>query len=408
MTTSPRPLVLVSIDTSLALPFDGGAEEARVDVRRCRWVEGEDAVTVTDLVGRIVADAPLVVCLGPDVPEPLAIELAESLDRTRPDISIVLLRPPSAELWQIAARAGVRDVVAPDAPPEEIRHAIDQAADRAERLLAAAGVDRTADPGGRVIAVLSPKGGSGKTMVAANLGVALAATRTGDVVIVDLDSVFGDVAGVLGLVPDHTIGQLAGLPSFDSTTLKVFLTRHDRSGAYVLAGSGLPEEGEAVTDAVATQILYMLARDFAYVVVDTAAGLDERALAAAERATDLVLVATLDVASIRNLGKEIDALDRLGMTRAGRHFLLNRADSRVGLEVSDVEVAIGLTAAATLPSSRLVPLTMNEGRPVVLDEPDATVSRELVRFANSLVPDVRASATSRSGRSRFSLRRHGS
>lgn len=406
MTISPRPLVLVSIDTSFALPFDGAG--VSVEVRRCRWAEGEAAVVLSELVDRVLADVPLVVCIGPDVPETLAIELAEALDRSRPDISIVLLRTPSADLWQIAARAGVRDVIAPDAPPDEIRHAIDQAADRAERLLAASGVERGADPGGRVIAVLSPKGGSGKTMVAANLGVALAGTRTGDVVIVDLDSIFGDVAGVLGLVPDHTIGQLAGLPSFDSTTLKVFLTRHDRSGVFVLAGSGRPEEGEAVTDAVAVQILDMLARDFAYVVVDTAAGLDERALAAAERATDLVLVATLDVASIRNLGKEIDALDRLGMTRAGRHFLLNRADSRVGLEIADVELAVGLTAAATLPSSRLVPLSMNEGRAVVLDEPDSTVSREVIRFANSLVPEARAPAGSRSGRSRFSLRRHGS
>ena len=131
-------------------------------------------------------------------------------------------------------------------------------------------------PTGKVIVILSPKGGSGKTMVATNLGVALAGTNSGDVALVDLDCVFGDVASVLGMVPDRTVGQLATLPSFDSTTLKVFLTRHEQSGLLVLAGSGLPEEGEAVTSQLSGQVIDILARDFAYVVVDTAAGLDER------------------------------------------------------------------------------------------------------------------------------------
>ena len=150
---------------------------------------------------------------------------------------------------------------------------------------------------------------------------------------------------------------------------EVFLTHHDRSNLYVLAGSGSPEEGEALTDKLAAQIIEMLASDFAYVVVDTAAGLDERALVAVDHATDCVLLASMDVASIRNLAKEIDALDRMAMVGAQRHFILNRADTRVGLEVADVESAIGMRVDAALPSSRAVPLAMNRGHAVVLESP---------------------------------------
>jgi pilus assembly protein CpaE len=253
-----------------------------------------------------------------------------------------------------------------------------------------------------VIVVLSPKGGSGKTMLTTNLGVALAASQLGQTAVVDLDCVFGDVASVLGLVPERTLGQLASVPGFDSTMLKVFLTRHERSGLYVLPGSGRPEEGEAVTDEVAGRILDLLAKDFPFVVVDTAAGLDERALAAIDHATDIVLLASMDVASVRNLGKEIDALDRLGLTAARRHFILNRADARVGLEIADVEAAIGLKVEAALPSSRLVPLSMNQGRILVLDETDSPVARELLAFAGRFLP-VEA-ATRQTGRpGRFSL-----
>ena len=156
---------------------------------------------------------------------------------------------------------------------------------------------------GRVIVVLSPKGGSGKTMVASNLTAALARDVDGSVALVDLDVQFGDAAYALGLVPEHTIGQLAAAPTLDATTLKVFLTRHEPSGAYVLCGAESPEEGESVTDELACRVVELLARDVDYVVVDTPAGLDERTLAVLELATDVVLVSSLDVSSIRNLGK---------------------------------------------------------------------------------------------------------
>ena len=136
----------------------------------------------------------------------------------------------------------------------------------------------------------------------------------------------------------------------------------------------------------------------------TDGGLDERTLAAIEMATDLVFVASLDVASIRNLGKEIDALDRLGLRAARRHFILNRADARVGLEVADVESAIGMHTSAALPSSRSVPLSMNQGRPVVLEEPGSPVSAQLLQFAASLLPQSEQEAAAER-RGRFFRRR---
>ena len=63
-----------------------------------------------------------------------------------------------------------------------------------------------------------------------------------------------------------------------------------------------------------SQVVPLLAENFDYVIVDTSAGLDERTLAAIECATDLLLVSSLDVTSIRSLRKALDALDHLGVT----------------------------------------------------------------------------------------------
>lgn len=340
------------------------------------------------------------VLLGPDVPIDAALDVGRALDRAHPEVGVVLVRTASPDLWREAARAGIRDVVDPT-DTAALVDALGAAARRSAELRAARRSAAEA-PRHRVIVVLSPKGGSGKTMVTTNLAMALATSRNGPTVVVDLDCVFGDVASVLGMVPEHTIGQLAAVPSFDGTTAKMFLTRHERSGLYVLPGSGRPEEGEAVTDQVAARLIELLTRDFPFVVVDTAAGLDERALAAIDHATDIVLLASMDVASVRNLGKEIDALDRLGLTAARRHFILNRADTRVGLEVSDVEAAIGQDIDAALPSSRLVPLSMNQGRILVLDEPDSPVARELLMFASRFTDaDIATRSGARS--SRFSM-----
>ena len=115
-------------------------------------------------------------------------------------------------------------------------------------------------------------------------------------------------------------------------------------------------------------------------------------LAVLELATDVVLVSSLDVASIRNLGKEIDALDRVGLLPPSRTFVLNRADARVGIEPSDVETALGMRIDSAVPSSRAIPFSMNQGRPIVLEEPGSQAARELAaltrRFLDPGVTDT--------------------
>src|SRR4029453_10563969 len=133
----------------------------------------------------------------------------------------------------------------------------------------------------------------------------------------------------LSLTPEHTLAQLARGRQIDATTLKLFLTPYEH-GLYVLAGATDPVDADAIGHTHVSAVLPLLAQNFDYVVVDTPAGLDERTLAAIDCATDLLLVSSLDVTSIRSLRKELDALDHLGI-KANRQLILNRADAKVGL-----------------------------------------------------------------------------
>ena len=356
------------------------------------------AVDPLAAVHALLADEPRVVVFGPDCAIPNALAISQHLDTTRLDVAVVLAADPTPEIWEQALRAGVRDIVPPDASLVDVRRAIEHALETAERRRAAIGHDITAPPRAGVIAVVSPKGGAGKTAISTNLSVGLANAHPNEVVIVDLDLQFGDVANAMRITPETTIADVAhSLAALDATTLKAFLTPHP-TGVLVLCAPPTPADADNVGNDDIGKILDLLAGIFRYVVIDTAAGLDEVTLAALEHATDLVVVCGTDVASARGARKELEAFDVLGYTSQRRHFVLNRADARVGLSVGDIEATVGMTVDVAIPSSRAVPLSMNEGTPLLEAEYRSPVSRafgELVhtvagRPAQTEVAETRA------------------
>lgn len=344
----------------------------------------------------VAAHRAQVVALGPGVNTERALELAADLDRLRPDLCVILVAPPTPELYRQALRAGVRDIVDPDAGLHEVRSAFGAAMETAERLQTHA-TPTTDDR--RTIAVVSPKGGAGKTAIASNLAVGLADAEPGETVIVDLDVQFGDVGNAMRLAPEFTITDAVRQgDTLDATTLKAFLTAHP-SGAFVLCAPETPADADIVTTEAIDRILDLLAGEFRYVVIDTGAGLDENTLAAMERATDFVLVAGTDVASARAVRKEIDAFNLLGLITQRRHLVLNRADARVGLSAEDIEGTVGLEVSVSIPSSRSVPLSMNQGIPLLEGAQKSPVSRSLSELVRRLTgttePDSDASASGR-------------
>jgi pilus assembly protein CpaE len=331
------------------------------------------------------AAAPDVVVLGPRMDAMTGLAVAERLDRSHPDITTIIVTETSPELWELALQAGVRAVLPPDVDPSRMREVIERALELADRRRQNTVIDirepeRTSSspesaPSGRVITVIAPKGGSGKTTMSTNLAAGLARYVPDGVALVDLDLQFGDVADALRLDPKHTIGDIRGRASqLDSAELKMLLTRHD-SGLYALCAPEDPAAGEEIGPDDVSAALSVLAADLPYVVVDTAAGIDEASLTAIEMSTDLVLLASLDVPSIRNLRKLLLALDRLGLTRPTRHLVVNRAGSKVGIDIADVEATLGMPVAVAVPSSRTITLSVNYGEPLTMSDPKGQITR---------------------------------
>jgi pilus assembly protein CpaE len=326
-------------------------------------------------------ELPEVLLIGPAAPAPDVLTLAERLDAQCPGISVVVFARPEPEVWQAAMRAGIRDLLDPGADVAEIRAAIDRAGQ------AAAGRRRVLRPvedasryTGRVITVASPKGGVGKTTIATNLAIGLTSSAPQSTVLVDLDVQFGDVASALGLSPEYSLPDAVhGPASQDTIVLKTFLTQHP-SGLYAVCGSDSPAAGDTVTGEDVSRLLASLAREFRYVVVDTAPGLSEQTLAALDRATDVVMLSSMDVPGVRGLRKELDVLRELCMIPAGRHVVMNFADPKNGLSVRDVETTLGTGIDVVLPRSAAVPVSTNQGVPLLESGRKDPMTKELRRL----------------------------
>jgi pilus assembly protein CpaE len=365
--------------------FDGALDgDLNGDLRYWRdgFLMGDPSRAVSELVG----GGAEVVALGPGLPADSALELARTLDSERPEIGVVIVADPSPTLLRSALRAGARDVIAPDAPEAELRAALELAlgtASHRRRML-----DGRAEPvtsTTRVITVLCPKGGAGKTTVATNLAVGLAQRSPGRVVIVDLDLQFGDVASALQLAPEHTVTDAVDAAKLDATTLKVFLTPH-RLGLFALCAPLSPVDADDIEAASVQSLLELLMTSFDYVVIDTASGLDETALAALEVSTDLVLLSAPDVPCVRGTRKEVDALQLIGSRSQTWHFVLNRSDARTGLSTSDIEATVGLRVDVSVPESRAVPLALNQGNAILESDPRAAPSQALLTLVDRFAP----------------------
>jgi pilus assembly protein CpaE len=120
-------------------------------------------------------------------------------------------------------------------------------------------------------------------------------------------------------------------------------------------------------------------------VVDTPPAFDDQVLTAFDVSDVVALIATLDIPALKNLKLTLETMDLLNYPRDRWRIVLNRADSKVGLAISEVEKTLRTTIAVQIPSSRDVPAAINRGVPIVLDDPKHPVSIAIRTFAEQSV-----------------------
>lgn len=358
---------------SIALIVGGGDDLARrmsAAIGHPTVALGVEAVVAEGaslLRGLDAATLPEAIVFTDAVPLTRSLSMADEVRSVRPDIDMVLIAAVEREIMLDAMRAGIRDVASSIEDPVLLTGLRDRLDARSGGARAAAAVPVHQTPidfRSRTIVVVSPKGGVGKTSVSSNLAVALAQQSPMEVVLLDLDLQFGDLSTVLDLKPTHTLADAFSTAARDNLLLKTYLTVHS-AGFYVLCGADSPAANDKVSGDQVIQLIRQLKDQFRYVLIDTAAGLDDATLAALECADDVVLMSTMDVACLRGVRKEIELLTELSLLPDSRHVVLNFADKQTGLRVKDVESMLGMPVDFVIPRAKEVPAAANRGVPLL-------------------------------------------
>ena len=309
-----------------------------------------------------------------------AVELAAIREQTAAPV-IVLASGAHSTLLEEALDADVSDVLLLPQLTENVVFAIRKASHTGRRLAAQGGHARR----GRIVTVFSPKGGTGKTSIATNLAASLAKHQGKRALLLDLDLQFGDAAIMLGLEPEKTIYDLVVAPGeLDSEKLAGYITRHPCT-LDILPAPLRPEDAELVTEAKLARLLEVARESYDVIVVDTSPFFHGPMLATLDRTDELLLLTSLDVPTIKNVRLSLQTLELLSFPNDRVKVVLNRANSKVGMQKKEVEAALEMLVSYEVPSDRAVPLAVNRGNPAVLADGKSEFSRSVRDLAKSLV-----------------------
>ena len=287
-------------------------------------------------------------------------EVAAIREHTRSPIVIIASGESTSLLEDALDAEGVADVLLLPQLTENVVFALRKAAHAGRRLVAEGA---THGRHGRIITVFSPKGGTGKTVTATNLAASFAKYEQKRTLLLDLDLQFGDAAIMLGLEPEKTIYDLVVAPGeLDSEKLAGYTTKHT-CGLDILPAPLRPEDAELVTESKLARLLEVARESYDIIVVDTSPFFHGPMLATLDRTDELLMLCGLDVPTLKNVRLSMQTLELLSFPASRIRFVLNRANSKVGMKKSEVEGALDVKIGFEVPSDRAVPIGVNRGAP---------------------------------------------
>lgn len=318
--------------------------------------------------------------------------VVERLTGHDPKLAVIVVgRDLGSDFLIEAMRAGVREIV----PHSAAHTALLEATDRVRRRMTGAPAGRAR---GKVLAVVSSKGGSGATFLAANLGYALAAEAGKRVILIDLNLPFGEAEiYVSDRRAAHNIGDVAQeIQRLDGALLDSMMVKVAPNFG-VLATPDDPSKAAEVTSEHVERIIDVAAREFDYVLLDVNGRLDQTTVRALDKADEIIVVMQDTVPFVRGAQRLISLFRTLGYGPSKVRLLVNRYDPRGEISLAAVEKALELKVFYTVPNSfRTASSSVNQGIPVLKLAKRDPLARSLGQLAANFV-EAHAAAGRRAG-----------
>lgn len=241
-----------------------------------------------------------------------------------------------------------------------------------------------------VIAVMSPKGGVGKTVTTANLAAALANEFDKKVLAIDTNVSTASLGLHLDIFyPKNTIHDTVGRGFPARKAIHVY----DKNLHVIPASIKVRKEDKNIHNLRKNtqklinnydDILDELSDDYSLVLLDCAPGFGMESVAALHVAGGLLLVTNPDYPSIITAAKAIEYAKTLRVPLGG--IVLNKVDNRkYELQTDEIEDALDTKILEKIPFDKRIPESIAHRIPIVLYRPGSEASRAYKRLAGSLV-----------------------
>jgi pilus assembly protein CpaE len=319
---------------------------------------------------------------------------------------IVLSVQGESDYLRRAMLAGARDFLTKPPSGDELMGTIRQVYETGKKRAAviaptqkvvttAAPIAREAsDREGNIVAVYSPKGGTGCTTVAVNLAVALQqqAGTEKKVGLLDANFQFGDVGVMLNLSASRSIADLvAQLDTLDSDMLSSALSAHG-SGIKVLLAPPHPEaaeilmlppsDGDIGGSPALKPILNLMRREFDITIVDMWSQVDDITLTILDISTLIILVVTPDIPAIKNARLFLEIASKIGYPTNDIALIINRAEKRAGIRTDQIAQALIPLVAQIPPDEQSVTTAANRGVPFAMHDQNRPIVQSVLQLAD--------------------------
>src|SRR5688572_5736875 len=227
---------------------------------------------------------------------------------------------------------------------------------------------------GRAIAVFSPKGGCGCSLIATNLAM----MQNSPTALVDLNLQSGDLELLLGVKPKFSLADVVeNRDRLDDALLTSYLTPLSKNVS-LLAAPIKAESAEDIEPRHIYEIMELLRQRFDYVIIDTPHSFDAVTISALDHADQILMVLTLEIHAIRSTRRALEIFDRLGYPRKKIRLVVNRWSKNIELDQKQIEDFLGERVVGFVQSDyRAAVNSINLGQPLIDSSPTSKVAADI-------------------------------
>jgi len=349
----------------------------------------EHSKTGKDGLAKVSATKPDVIIADLRLPDISGLEILERLRRDSKFSNIpVIVITAKNELGDKlkAFELGADDYLVKPFQPEELVARMRILARRGKAMKIVSEMEKSDENLTTIVTVHSLRGGVGTTSLSVNLALAFNEIWAKDTLLIDAVLSAGQVAMMLNSKPRYTWEDFSDieLKNIDEDLIRDIASKHS-GGLSFIAAPRSPIALDTFSDEFWQIVLGKLARQYEFIVVDTAHDFSDVTIQMLNFASELVLVVAPEMSSLRAAMSTLDIYDKLGFPPEKIKVLLNSNSPITGIRQAQIEKVLNHTVDFVLPyEPEEVIRAVNFGEPFLLKNPDLAISLKIEDMAYTL------------------------